>query len=235
MPDHRLMRTIACVFFLVCSFCLTGCCRCEQNSADKTGRNKDDGMIQIRKFSVGEDILTVEYRVTSPFSYDIWICEDTDVCYPHQAETRIAGEKLTIRLRLDTDLDFLTENVLSKYRRLSAGRSYSGTLNLELPIRNFWVVRGFQGMLKERRLVILHRAAFEVGYFEGDLLKVISETMEKGRADPDFTPYLEDAKHKNTHDTAYLTYRWRGLRRQKSAIVFINDVDIPCSVAVGSR
>jgi hypothetical protein len=182
-------------------------------------------MVQIQRFSVGEDVLTVDYQVTNPFSYDIWICEDTLVFDPyHAAETRTTADSLTIRLRLDTEIHSFTEEVLAKYRRLSPKQSFSGTLILELPIRNFWALHGFRDLGKVREPVILHRAAFEVGYFEGDLLEMLSESVEEGHT------ILLELQSRQTESAAYIPPSWMGLLKQKSVRVFVNDIDIPCSV-----
>lgn len=215
------MKTIVYVFSLACSFCVTGCCGPGQNSVDKIGGNEDDRMIQIVNFSVGKESLVLDYQVTNPFRYDIWICVDTGVYDRYQhVETRIAAGTLLMRLRLDPT-NAITEEVLGKYQRLSPGQSYSGTFDLELPIREYWALDGFRDWGKEHKLFILNRVAFEVGYFEGDLLQMLSESAKEGR------DILVELQSRQSQNTAYIHPVWWGLLKQKSATVFINDVDIP--------
>jgi hypothetical protein len=47
--------------------------------------------------------------------------------------------------------------------------------------------------------------AFEVGYVEGDLLQMLSESVEKGHG------ILEDLQTKQTQNTAYIHPLWWGL------------------------
>jgi hypothetical protein len=63
--------------------------------------------------------------------------------------------------------------------------------------------------------------AFEVGYFEGDLLQMLSESVEKEHG------ILKDFQTKQTRNTAYIHPLWWGLLKQKSVTIFVNDVDIP--------
>jgi hypothetical protein len=138
------MRNLTYVLLLTCFFCLIGCCRCGQDSRNMTGVKIDDLMVQILKFSIGEKTLTLDYKATNFFLYDTWICEDISVYdRRHDAEARIAAGMLLIRFRLDPETDIITEEVLAKYRRLSPNESFSGTLILKLPIREFWALYSF--------------------------------------------------------------------------------------------
>ena len=133
------MKSIVCVFLLTCSLCVLSCCHRNQDSQGAFEGSKENSMIKVTKFSVGQNDLTMDYQLTNPFPYDIWICEDTSVYdryHSVETETRVEPEMLIIRLLLELDTDVIREEVLAKYRHLSAGQSYSGTLTLKLPIGN---------------------------------------------------------------------------------------------------
>jgi len=223
------MKTIM-FMFLSANACFLSGCFSRMAWKNKKPYVEDQRIIQINNFTVGKKILSLDYKVNNPFPYDIWICEDTDIYNRRKAETKIGAEKLTIRLRLDCNLDLMGEANIAKYRRLPPGQSYSEILDLELPIREYWAVGGLIDFVSASKPVLRHKTLFEIGYFEGDLLKVLSDTIKKGMDDPDFSPHLEGLQNKHSQNTAYLLHLWKGLRKQKSATVLIEDVEVPCSV-----
>lgn len=240
--EGRLMTTILYIFLLVTSVFLSGCCRARQVPEDQATDNEEYRILQIKNLTMTETTLTLDYQVSNPFAYDIWICEDIDIDGRYNVETRVNAETVRIKLRFNLECNILLEEgVMAKYRRLSRGESHSGKILLNLPIENASPVYDFGEFGKKHKQIVLHHAVFEVGYFEGDLLNILSERIEKGKLDPTNVNFysealmLEEIQQAHSHNTVYLPHLWSGLRMEKSAEVVVTDVDIPCSVVVEDK
>jgi len=204
-------------------------------------------MIQIDNLTVKEESLTLDYQVTNPFTSDIWICEDIDDYARNDVETRIGDGTLQIKLRFDLESNlYVPQVVYAKYRRLSPGESHSGRILLKLPIRNNSPIYNFREFGKKQKRVVLHRAVFEVGYFERDLLNIAFEKISKIRKGKP-GPTKEETclkllllldpiviKHSDPN-IVYLPHWWPGESMEKCAKIVVTDVDIPCSVAIGDK
>ena len=234
------MNTFAYSFLLACSVVLSGCCRAPQGP-EPLGREKEGRrMIQIENLILTEKSLTLDYEVSNPFAHEIWICEDIDVRSKYDVETRIDAETVWIKLRFNLECNFMPwPGVLFKYRRLPPGQSHSGKILLNLPIANASPVYYFGEFGKKKKQVVLHRAVFEVGYFEGDLLNTLSERIERAKGDTTGNLGLESEavmmeriQHCQSRNTVYLPHLWPGESMEKCAEVLITDVDIPCSIVV---
>lgn len=228
------MTTILYIFLLATSVFLSGCRRAPDNEECR--------MLQIENLTLAEKSLTLDYRLSNPFKRDIWICEDIDIYGKYDVETRIEAETLQIKLRFNLECNILLEEgVIAKYRRLSRGESHSGKILLNLPIANASPVYDFGEFGKKHKQIVLHHAVFEVGYFEGDLLNMLSERIEKGKRDPTNVNFysealmLEEIQQAHSRNTVYLPHLWSGLRMEKCAKVVVTDVDIPCSIAVDDK
>lgn len=247
------MTTIFYVFLLACSVFLSGCRRSSQpskeeapaKSVEKIPEKKACHMIKIENLTVKEKTLTLDYQVSDPFLHDIWFCEDIDTKGKYDVETRIDAKTLWIKLRLNLESNaFICPPAIGKYRRLLPGESHSGRIVLNLPIRNASPVYVFGENRKEHNQVFLNRVVFEVGYFEGELINMISEAIEKFKRE---TPnedlqklkieplIVEEIKDGQLLKFLYVTYTWAGPSMEKSSKVVITDVDIPCSVAVDDK
>jgi hypothetical protein len=236
------MTTYIYMFLLACFVLMNGCSWDSQARIDKTQEKEGGRMIKINNITVKEETLTLDYQVVNPFTNDIWICEDIDIYGRYDVETRITDREIQIKLRFNLECNILLhQGVLAKYRRLSQGDSNSGRILLKLPITNASPVYDFSEDGKKHKRIILNQAFFEVGYFEGNLLNILSESIEKGKQDPNNEGLysealiLEEIKKAQSHDIVYLPHLWRGLRKEKSMKVIITDVDIPCSVAIDDK
>jgi len=235
--NHNSKKTI-CVILLACSVLLNGC-------RQRSHPSKACHMIKVQNIEVTEKTLTLDYQVSNPFKYDIWVCEDIDTRRKYDVETRIDVEMVWIKLlsNLETNIS-LEIGTLAKYRRLFPGESHSEKIILNLPIRNASPVYNFHEDHKKHKQVVLHRAVFEVGYFEGKLINTISDDLEKfkrGRPaeelkNTQFEPLVkEEIEDGQSRKFLYFTNIWLGISKEKSAKVIITDVNIPCSVVVDDQ
>jgi hypothetical protein len=216
-----------------------------QTKEEEKEKKESAEMIQIRNLTLTDKTLTLNYRVSNPFEYDIWICEDIDIYSKYDVETRIDNETVRIKLRSNLETNIWLEVApLAKYRLLSPGDSHSGKILLNLPIRNASPVYDFDEDRKKHRQIVLKRAVFEVGYFEGKYINMISETIEKfkrGRPSEEiqntqFNPRIEEEiEDGQSYQFLYCSNLWPGLSKEKFAEVLITDVDIPCSVVVDDK
>lgn len=233
------MTTIFYVILLACSLLLSGCSSNRQTNKDKTQEKVASHMIKIQNLEVTEKTLTLDYAVLNPLDQDIWVCEDIDIYGKYDVETRIDSETVLIKLSFNLPINMFREpGAFAKYRLLSPEESHSGKILLNLPIRNASPVYNFHEDGKKHEQIVLHRAVFEVGYFEGNLEKVLLESIYKGKRDPTNEQlYFEmlmlvQIQYADSGNTVYLHHRWPGLSMEKSAKVVITDVNIPCSIAV---
>ena len=138
------MTTIFCVILLACSVLWSGC----------RNEEKESRMIKIEKLALTEKTLTLDFQVSNPFTYEIWICEDIDVRGKYEVETRIDAGTVWIRLRgyLESNVTMYVP-VVCKYRRLLPGEPYLGRILLNLPIRNASPVYEFGEDHKRRKQI----------------------------------------------------------------------------------
>jgi len=233
------MSIVICVFLLACSVLFIGCHEESQLPEGMAPEKEACRMIKIDNLTVTEESLTLDYHVSNPFAYDIWVCEDVDVKSKYDVETRIDGGTVWIRLRFHLESNIFRSPVpMAKYLPLARGELRSRRILLNLPVRNASPVYIFDEDHKERKQVILHRAVFEVGYFEGEFMDRVSEGIEKIKRAMDpgkatIEPLIvEEIQDGQKYQILYPTYLWSGLSREKSAKVVVTDVDIPCSVVV---
>jgi len=229
--NHNNKKTI-CVILFACSVLLNGC-------RQRSHPSKAFHMIKVQNIEVTEKTLTLDYQVSNPFAHDIWICEDIDINGRYDAETRVNAETVRIKLCFNLECNILLEEgIMAKYLRLSPGESHSGRILLNLPIANASPVYDFHEDRKIHKQVVLQSVVFEVGYFEEDLLNMLSDSIEKGKREPTNEELyvealmLEEIQQAHSHNTVYLPHLWSGLRMEKSAKVIITDVNIPCSIVV---
>jgi len=212
---------------------------------EKAADNEQCGMLKIENLTVTEKALTLDYQVVNPFMDDIWICEDIDTEGKYDAETRIDAETVWIKLRFNLESNFLRDPpAIAKYLRLPPGESHSGRIILDLPVRNASPVYAFREDRKRRKQIVLHRAVFEVGYFEGEFVNRVSEQIEQVKR------YLRGTKFQDSQTDRfireevqdgqlckflYLRDQGQEVRIEKSAKVVVADVDIPCSAVVDNK
>jgi hypothetical protein len=229
-----------CVILLTCSLFLAGCRRNSQPDEQKASK-----MIKIENLTVTEKALILDYQVSNPFEDDIWVCEDVDTYGKDDVEIRIDIETVRIKLRSNLETNILREiAALAKYRLLSPGQSHSGKILLNLPIRNASPVYDFHEDRKKHRQIVLKRAVFEIGYFEGKYISRISEVLEKFKSgkssyelqntqfDPRIEEEIEDGQ---SYQFLYCTNLWPGPNDEKTAKIVITDNDITCSVVANGQ
>lgn len=253
-------RKTICVILLACSVLLNGCRQRSQpsektpeKSVEKIPKKKACQMVQIEKFTlIAEESLTLDYHVANPFKYDIWVCEDINShSKKADVETRIDidSETVLIKLRFNLESNILINPMVEgKYRRLPPGESYSGRIILDLPIRNASPVYEFGERRKKHKQIVLHRIILEVGYFEGEYINSIIETIEEIKRgkylDEELQEKLQNAKIEpriveeiqegQSHKFLYCTYTWPG-HKEKSAKAVFSARYIPCSVVVDDK
>jgi hypothetical protein len=183
-------------------------------------------MLEIKRFALDKDYLRVDYSVHNLLPHDIWICDDIDTESPgRDVEIRIMDDTLRIRLRFNLERNFDHERVFAGYRFLRQGQSYSGMVRLRLPVKNWsplYVVDS--DFHAPERLVTLHFAIFEVGYFGEDLPTLISQSRERGWYVPRigiWQPASEDPHIVSISDF------WQGVNLEQSILATIDHVQIP--------
>jgi outer membrane lipoprotein-sorting protein len=207
--------------------------RKERSAAPEAGTSN---MVSIANVRVSQENLVFDYRIKNGFPHDIWVCEDIDIYGGFDVATRIKQETLFIKLSFNLPCNvLLLQGVEAKYSRLPPDVTHKGKISLELPIENASPVYHFDEP-DRKKVVELHHAVFEVGYFAEDLLKMISDDIKKGKEDPnDEDAYcmmliLEEIEKKNSSDVAYIPHLWVRKTNEKVSKVDIMDVSIPCYV-----
>ncbi len=201
-------------------------------------------MIKIESLAAEEKVLALDYQVTNPFPYDIWVCEDIDIQSGCPVDIRIDAETVYIRLTYRLESNMLRDPpAYGKYRRLLAGESHSGKIRLDLPVTNISPVYYFKERGKSRKPVVMHRAVFVIGYIEGgyiNRLRGISRTLKRGF--DEITLYevqksepiiAEETQGGQSREMLYVTSGAGAM--EKCIEVAITDVNIPCSVVVDDK
>lgn len=231
------ITSICLITSLICSVMLGGCSRRAQPPEEETAESIGKRMIHIDDFTVTNKALTLDYKVSNPFEYDIWVCEDIDLHGGYDVETRITPGALQIKLcfNLECNLIFY-KSVFAKYRLLKPGESNSGIILLSLPVRNDSPVYFFDENRTRYRRTILNRADFEVGYINGE---DINKALELAKRDKQNIPsgsilvgvpeIREEIIDGQLRKFVIVPHIWEGLTEEKSAKVVITDVEIPCS------
>jgi len=195
-------------------------------------------MIHIDNFTMTDKTLTLDYKVSNPFEYDIWVCEDIDINGEYDVETRISPGTLNIKLCFNLECNvYLYNLVFAKYRLLKPGESHSGKILLSLPVRNASPVYAFTENRTEFRRTILNRAVFEVGYLKGEVIDRFLEIMRQVRLNyPSAKKAVNRPEIKEeiiggqSRKFALVPHVWQdGLDKEKSAKVVITNIEIPCS------
>ena len=205
-------------------------------------REGTPGIIKVENLTVEEKTLALDYQVTNPFPYDIWICEDIDTKGRYDVETRIDRETVLIKLKFKLNCNiFRDPPAIGQYLCLPPGDSHWGRVVLELPIRNASPVCEFHERGKSRTQVVLQRAVLEIGYFDGAFVDKVAEGIEKRKRDPALRKTLiqprivEEEEDGRSRRFLRPRHTWPGILREKSAEVIITDVNIPCSVVVDDK
>jgi len=235
MYQTSLIFPICLTTALICYLMLGGCSRRPPPAEDATAESIGERMIHIENFSVTEKTLMLDYKVSNPFEYDIWVCEDIDITGKYEVETRISPGTLRIKLCFNLESNvFIYNQVFAKYRLLMPGESHSGKIHLNLPVKSASPVYVFSEIRKELKREILTRAIFEVGYLKGEVINKTLEIMKLVRLDDpsakkaDNMPEIkEEIINGQSCKLILAPYYWQGLSEEKSAEVVITDVEIP--------
>jgi len=222
---------------LICSVMSGGCSRRAQPPEEETAESIGQRMIHVENFTVTDKALTLDYRVSNPFGYDIWVCEDIDIHGRYDVETRISPGTLNIKLCFNLECNvYLYRSVFAKYSLLEPGESHSGRILLSLPVRNASPVYGFAENRTELRQTVLNRAVFEVGYLKGEVVDRTIEIMRLVRLDDpnakkaDNMPEIKEEMIEGlSRKVAIVPQSWQEIDKEKCAKVVITDVEIPCS------
>jgi len=216
---------------------LGGCSRRAQPPVEETAESIGKRMIHIDNFTVTDEALALDYTVSNPFEYDIWVCEDIDINGTYDVETRISPGTLNIRLCFNLECNvYLYALVFAKYRLLKPGQSHSGKILLDLPVKNASPVYHFAKDRTELRRITSNRAVFEVGYLKGEVIDRFLEIQRLIRLnDPsakksvDWPEIKEETIGEQSQKFALTPHVWSdGLTKEKSAKVVITDIEIPC-------
>jgi hypothetical protein len=232
---------------MVCLAFISSCNGTKQTHEDQDQVKEASPMIQIQNFTVTEETLSFDYKVTNPFIYDIRVCQDISFFgHPHVV-TRIDNEMVWIKLRCHLERDTALRNPppITKYLRLTPGESYSDRISLGLPIRDASPINLFNEYeRKERKQISLHRVIFEVGYLGGELNQFFSrEKIKDSGPDKGFQimgglhylktiPLVVDEMQDGRLREFVYVHTGSPIGVEYSAEIVIDNVNVPCSIAV---
>jgi hypothetical protein len=242
------------MFLLACSALLSSCSNPEGIQEYMDRKEEPSEMIEIKDITITKENLTLDFRVPNPCEDDIRVCCSTwahgkqDV---QKATTRIAGEKVWIKLCFNTEKKnpgFVNPPAMAKHVLLRAGESFSGSIPLDLPIRDY-SHEPREGS-KDRKQIVLHRGVFEIGYLRNvgpkwnKLLDSWSEKLKKESIRPKprvigsyyclpISPLVtQETLDGRLRELLYIEEYTSLKQKVESEQVVITDITIPCSVVV---
>ncbi len=206
---------------LICMTVVIGCSSGERPPTKRAAEREHPELLKVERFSLTEENLRLDYRVTNIFPHDIWVCTTLD-SYPRREvrvddiETRIADGTLRIRRRGNLEQNtFISETtIFATYQRLRPRQSSAGTVLLALPVRSLSPVHESHEPFSR---VVLDQVVLELGCF--------------GEEMPDLLSQSKKGAHLDGPDIALVRYmkpnKWEGLAQEQSMEVTISDVTIP--------
>ena len=203
------------------------------HEVDRRFQKESGQLLEVERFALTEENLTLDYRVTNTFPRDIWVCTSLDGFKPEGEaffERRIIDQTLRISCRGNLEHNaFIVGEGHAIYRRLAPGQSRSGSILLDLPIRPISPVHfDFNDLFVPEKSVILNQVVLEIGYFSEDLAALMSESSERGWQLLNPGPAVLEMQ-RNDPNIALAPYRsswWDGLVMEQSARVVIPDVRV---------
>jgi hypothetical protein len=134
-------------------------------------------LINVADRQLTDDRLLVRYQIQNRSEREIWICQDVDVL-GLDSETYLSedAKTLVVRRRLDVPMRVFRNPPLGRYVRLRAGESRDESLVLSLPVRYRGVLGGD---LVRADLVYVENLSIELGYFTGNLPKMVYALLDK--------------------------------------------------------
>jgi hypothetical protein len=200
-------------------------------------------IIQIQRLSVTDETITLNYRLSNPNKEDIWVCYDIGVYGKQEvqgAAMRIDGETVRIQLRCNIERfpGFQDPIPVAKYVRLQPGESCTGKIVRDSPI-------------KEHKVIFLHHAIFEVGYFSPKWNKFFDSLSKESKKEkikpkpkvigqyyhlPDNPLITEEILDSQLCEVMYLHELFTTwISNEEFAEVVVNDITIPCSIVVDDK
>jgi hypothetical protein len=133
-------------------------------------------VISVIGVEVCQDTLQCRYNIRDNSAHDIWLCEAMEIGYA-DFETVWGKDKQTFVIRKRTDIkwEVARDTPVARYVRLQAGTGRTETLLLPLPLRARGVVSS-EGVPPDIGCVT--RVRLEMGYYEGDLPRMIRDNLE---------------------------------------------------------
>ena len=243
------MTVVTCIVLLICMTIVNGCASGEKTrgptgsppqvssgpieQAGAAPENERFQLLEVERFSLGEEKLRLDYRVTNIFPCDIWVCTSysyiSDQDSEWSVETEIIEGTFWIRRRghLEDDGSLYINSMARKavYCRLPAGQSRCDTVLLPLPVASRPFLRAGQLPIWP---IALTRVVLEVGYFKDDLPAFLSQWQGGAR----MLPERPDRPSSGDAACALITHfprrdRWEGLDWEQAVQVVVPDVNVP--------
>jgi len=147
----------------------------ETNSG--TRKEADEPEIVVTKLDISDKNLNLCYEIRNDSTQDVWILAGTtnssvDACVFKDED----GRTLRIRQRLNVPTRMFFNVFYGRYVRLRAGKTQPESVSLTVPI---YPQHGLEGGRQERGIEYATRLAIEIGYYSGDLPRMISNILEK--------------------------------------------------------
>ncbi|MBN2183533.1 MAG: hypothetical protein JW715_16610 [Sedimentisphaerales bacterium] len=149
-----------------------------QSNVDSAAPNQvDTPKITVTKLDVNDTKLELTYEITNDTNNDIWICEDIDLMgFYFEIFMKEDKQTLVVRRRHDVPLSGFRNVPQGRYVRLHSGQTRKESLMLDLPILSRKV---FYGGSKLKGIVNAKRMIIEIGYYPGNLQKMIFKHIEE--------------------------------------------------------
>lgn len=222
--------------FLICS--LVQACMAEGTKTDKSKTcQENEIMLKITKLNMSDKSLIIGYEIKNRLKHPIWICDDINTYREWKFETRIEKKVLFVRVRFDSECNVeLEAPVIARYVRLLPDANYLGEISVKLPVESYSPFHYYFFEGDERKVVQIDQAFLEVGYWEEDLPKKISEAIEILMADPNneedywIGSHLKSVNKKMSDTVVFIPHFWEERRKEQGLKVELTDIKIPCIV-----
>ncbi len=134
---------------------------------------------------VTDNAFEIGYRINNSSGEDIWICKNLgSVFQSFSSDVSMMddGRTLLVRRRLDVPITGLGEQVFGSFIRIHRASSLEETMLLPLPVRPHRIT--LPSRARDEAIKYAKRLQIEIGYYSGDLPKVISRMLENAASDP---------------------------------------------------
>jgi hypothetical protein len=212
-------RAIASIIVLSLCVLLSAKARGEAQSALARNGSGDAVVINMRSVNVNERHLLLRYEIRNNSAEDIWVCTTIDNEYGDaEVYAQEDNQVLLVRRRLDVPTHaFFYGPPDGRYVRLHPRQSRTESVLLPIPVHCHTL---FADTAPTAGVVFATKIMLEIGYYAGDLPRMIRETLEGAeKTATKGTPKSADVRSYLGSVSAFFNLRNRGLRARDEVIV----------------